>query len=129
MKWFHVKNRKSNTKVYFILICMFILLFLNITVNYASSVNYLYLTRNLPLLYIESQLGEDYDDITYFDKQGNMIEDYLSIVKTGIRVHTDEGNIDYKTVIRGDLDGDGDIDLDDKHLMKLQLVGLARFRE
>lgn len=121
--------KRKFKKYIFMIICIIILLFLNKTINYASSINYIYSTYNMPLMYIESQLGEEYDDLIYLDLFGKQIKDYWSLVKTGVTVRSNSANIDYQLVVRGDINGDGEINSEDNYLGKSHIIGLVRIRK
>jgi len=63
------------------------------------------------------KLSNEESMINIYDKEGNLIQDKTQVVKTGLIVKLEINNIVYDEVImivRGDLNGDGIIDVSDK---------------
>ena len=62
-------------------------------------------------------------EMVFKDKEGNVMNDENTVLKTGMTVNVGE-TLMYTLVVTGDIDGDGEISINDLAKLKLHLIGL-----
>lgn len=121
-----MKKLKLVSKIITIFAISFFILFLIRTINLAKNNNYIHVEHGLILSDIIDKL-DYYDDVSFYDSQNNLIDDYNTIAKTGITISCLDQNdtsFQYKLVVKGDVNGDGNVDKDDIYSIKCSIVGL-----
>ena len=63
-----------------------------------------------------------------YDKEDNLVEDYTEIIKTGMKVKLEYGNVVYdevKVIVLGDIDENGLINVTDQTIIQNHIVGIS----
>lgn len=121
-----MKKLKLVHKIIIIFIISFFMLFLINRSHLAKDSNYIFVDQGVTLLDVCEKL-DYFDDILFYDSNNNLIDDYYTIVKTGIMVSCsgqDDTSYQYKLVVKGDVNGDGNIDHNDIYSIKCSIVGI-----
>lgn len=125
-----MKKIKFLSKIILTFVISFFILFLTHTTHLAKDIHYIYVDQGITLLDVMDKL-DYFDDVLFYDAKNNPIEDYRTIAKTGISVScSDQSNTSYqyKLVVRGDVNGDGNINRDDMYTVKCSIVGLSTLK-
>lgn len=122
-----MKKLKLFSKIILTFVISFFMLFLMHTIHLAKDIHYIYVDQGISLLDVSYKL-DCFTDILFYDTKNNPIEDYHMIAKTGIQVSCLDQNdtsYQYKLVVKGDVNGDGNINRDDMYAIKCSMVGLS----
>lgn len=119
---------KEKKKFFILFTFIFLLFFLLSTTTYAETPNYIYVAQKTFLIDISNEL-EQYGEVEFFDSQNNQITDFQTLAKTGIKIvcYLYDTNITttYQLVVKGDVNGDGEVNEEDIYQIKSDLVGLT----